>query len=442
MTLRKTLTLAIATVGLAIILLGVATAVGRPGGPQRSVAPRPAGATAPLAGNSTADTQVRDLQAQLANQPRDARSWAQLGIAYVEQARVTGEAAYYPKAERALRRSLEILPKHNDTALVGLGALAAGQHDFAAAVDHARNAVAVNPESAPAHGVLTDALTELGQYDRGQAAARRMDNLRPGLPSRARLAYHRELRGDLDGARRLLTDSLSELLAPADLAYVHGLLGDLAWSSGRLSEASRHYRAALAAEPDYVPAMFGSVRVSAARGDLDQALDLAATVATRQPTIEHLRWHGELLDATGRHAEARAQYDLARAATDLQREQGVAVDLEVALFEADHGDADAALAAARSALDTRPSVFAEDACAWALHVAGRDKEALVHAERAARLGTRNAQFAYHKGMIELALSQDDPARADLERALALNPDFSPLDARRAAAALARLGGAR
>ena len=50
-------------------------------------------------------------------------------------------------------------------------------------LQYAKQAIAVNPESAAAYGVLSDALTELGRYDEGRAAARRMDDLQPSLAS-------------------------------------------------------------------------------------------------------------------------------------------------------------------------------------------------------------------------------------------------------------------
>jgi hypothetical protein len=51
-------------------------------------------------------------------------------------------------------------------------------------------------------------------------------------------------------------------------------------------------------------------------------------------------------------------------------------------------------------------------------------------------------FSYHKGAIELALGKRAAARADLGRALALNPYFSPIHAGAARTALDSLGGAR
>ena len=62
------------------------------------------------------------------------------------------------------------------------------------------------------------------------------------------------------------------------------------------------------------------------------------------------------------------------------------------------------------------------------------------ADEALRLGTRSATFLYHRGMIQQSLGHVAAARVDLEQALAINPNFSPLGAERAAQALAALKG--
>ncbi len=55
------------------------------------------------------------------------------------------------------------------------------------------------------------------------------------------------------------------------------------------------------------------------------------------------------------------------------------------------------------------------------------------------LGTRNALFHFHAGMIELVLGDRGQARTDLRQALAINPHFSPLHEPQARQALAGLG---
>jgi hypothetical protein len=65
-----------------------------------------------------------------------------------------------------------------------------------------------------------------------------------------------------------------------------------------------------------------------------------------------------------------------------------------------------------------------DALAWALHANGLDRRALRYSTRALSLGTRNALFCFHAGMIRLGLGDRDGARRLLARALDTNPRFS------------------
>src|SRR5690606_18160354 len=132
--------------------------------------------------------------------PGDWVAWAELGLGYVELARVTGDPTSYPRADGAFARSLELRPTGNDGAFAGQAALAAARHDFPAALRAADAAVAVNPFNAPAHGVRFDALVELGRYTEAWQAAQAAVNLRPDVASLARVAYAQELRGETDQA--------------------------------------------------------------------------------------------------------------------------------------------------------------------------------------------------------------------------------------------------
>ena len=83
-----------------------------------------------------------------------------------------------------------------------------------------------------------------------------------------------------------------------------------------------------------------------------------------------------------------------------------------------------------------------DALGWELYANGRPREALSYANRALGLGTRNALFFFHRGMIERALGRAAPAERDLRRAIQINPYFSPLWADEAARTLHRLESSR
>jgi tetratricopeptide (TPR) repeat protein len=405
---------------------------------------RPPAAVAPVDPTSVVGDPAgaaRSLQERLRRLPGDWQSWAALGSVYVQSATLTADPTYYDKADAAFARSLQENPDGNDAAIVGQAALAASRHDFVRARDLAEQALALNAYSAPALGVLTDAHAELGDDAAAADAARRMLELRPGVPAYTRASYAFELRGDREGARIALEEALGLAVDPADAAFARRYLGELAFGEGNLDEATRQFEAGLERFPTYAPLDAGLARVAAARGDVESAVARWTDVVQRLPEPGYVTELGDLYASLGRTAEAEQQYGVVRATADLFRAAGADLDREQALFAADHGDPAAALAAAERTWTTQRSVLAADAYAWALHANGRYAEALEMARSAQRLGTHDALLDYHRGMIELALGDRSAARASLSSALATNPHFSVLHAPRARAALAELGGA-
>ena len=383
------------------------------------------------------DASIASLQAHLRAQPRDHDGWATLGLAYVEQARTKGDPSRYPQAEQALKHSLRLAPG-DDQALAGLAALAAARHDFKGALTYADRALRRNPYSERALCSRIDALVELGRYADASKAADLADARRPGVPVFTRYAYVHELRGDVRTARRVLEQALDSATSRGDIAYVATQLGQLAWNQGRYRTALTDYARALAADDTYLPALEGRARAQFASGDRAGAVRTMELVVSRYPLPGPLVELGELYEdrgGAGDRARAHDQYTLVDAWTALARANGVNADLDTALAAADHGDRAAALRAARAEWARRHTVHTADALAWALHVNGRDTEALPHARRATETGYRNAAFLFHRGMIELATGREADGRSSLTAALRLNPGFSPLGARAARTAL-------
>ncbi|MEV1022668.1 hypothetical protein [Streptomyces sp. NPDC050264] len=422
---------AVAACALALALTGGAVAIG--GGGGQAPAPAAVAPAAPLQGLGTGalDQGVRSLQAHLRAQPKDFAGWANLGTAYVEQARTQGDPSRYAEADRALAHSLRLHPDGNDAALAGRAALAAARHDFHGALRDARRALAVNPYGERALATRIDALVELGRYARAARAADEADARRPGVPVFTRFAYVRELRGDVTGARRVLTRALAGATSPGDVAYIATTLGQLAWRQGDFGISLRRCGQALRADAGYVPALECRARARAGRGDTADAVRDLRNVVARYPLPGPLVALGELYEARGDKAAARQQYGLVSAWTRLARANGVDVDLDTALAAADHGDRAAALRAARAEWARRHTVHTADALAWALHVNGRDGEALPLARFATRTGFREASFFYHRGVIARGAERHEW----LGRAVRLNPGFSPVGAAEARALL-------
>src|SRR5262249_60200982 len=94
-----------------------------------------------------------------------------------------------------------------------------------------------------------------------------------------------------------------------------------------------------------------------------------------------------------------------------------------------------ALRRAREDAARRGDVSGDDVLAWTLYKNGHAAEAKRASTRALRLGTEDAAFHYHAGMIARALGQPRAASRHLARALALDPSFDVRQAPMARAAL-------
>jgi tetratricopeptide (TPR) repeat protein len=380
---------------------------------------------------ATTDERLAALQEQVRTAPSDPEGYAALGAAYLQKVRESGDPSYYSRAEGVLRQALRIDPR-NFNATSALGTLALARPDFAGALALGERARRINPTIARNYGVIADAQIELGRYAAARETLQRWVNLEPGLSSYARVSYFRELHGDLAGAlaaMRLAASAGGD--TPESFSYVQTLVGNLLFESGRYAAAERAYRSVLATDAGYGPAQAGLARLGAGRGDLDAAIDRYRGVVRRLPLPEYVISLAEAEQAAGRVKAARRDYALVQVESRLLSASGVDTDVDLALFEANHGDPGEAVALARSAWRAAPSVRSADALAWALSRAGRDDAALRHSRAALRLGSRDPSFLFHAGVIAYRAGRDADARAQLGELLSQSPRFSPLYAPRA-----------
>ena len=421
----------------------------RPAAP-RPVAPAP-GAQALTAVTSGVPAALPDLamliagrEARVRAHPKDAQSWAVLGTAYVEQGRRTADATNYPRAERALRTSLKVREKGNAAALDGMAALANARRDFRSARTWGRAALKLAPKRWSTYPLLIDAYTGLGDYKAAKKTLDRLLELHPGAAAvRARAAALYRDRGWREDASAALYDAAAAAGTPAEQAAWLERSGQLAFERGDLEEALRHFRAAVLLDPDQRAAQAGQGRTLAALGRTTEALNAYRVALDKQPCPQYALELGELYESLGMADAARAEYDVLGTRVQDEVAGGVDDDLVLGVFEADHGDAQAAVRLLRAEWRRQPGTEVADALGWALHMAGDDKQALKFAMAATDKvhggAVRSALYAYHRGMIEQELELAWPARRHLQEALRINPYFSPLRVPLAKQALAALG---
>ena len=419
--------------------MGVATAAvlalgGLVGGVlvESNGSPAPTAAPVGLADRALTNTAVgigasatQTLEARVRAEPRDAGALTELGFAYQLRWRETADAAYLPRSDEALRRAARVGPD-DANAVVGLGSLALIRHEFRRALAYGRRAQRLLPGSYRPYGIVGDALVELGRYDEAFAAFERMVSLRPGLASYARVAYARELTGDRVGARAAMRLALvSAAGQPEPTAWAHVELAKLELALGRTDAARRHSQAALRVFPGYPTARVELARAEAAAGRLPAAIGAARLASEETPTAQAVALLGDLLERAGRTKEARRQRATVAVIQRLLAAGGVQVDLESAVYRADNLIRPAeAVELARRARADRPSIYGDDALAWALARARRCSEALPLTKRALRLGTQDGLLFFHRGYALGCAGDGVGMLRWYAKALEANPAFS------------------
>jgi tetratricopeptide (TPR) repeat protein len=397
----------------------------------------PGGALAPIAGDGPTDLAIREAQAAVRRTPGRGRPLLRLAQLFVRKARESSDPGFYQQADDAVARALRLDP--NDLAALQIRGLVLMQdHRFGEARDLATRAIARDPEQPIFYGLLGDAEMEVGRYAAAEAAYQRMIDLRPNLASYSRGSWMRWLLGDVDGAIELGRHAVEagSPRVPEELAWTIVQLGNLYLAKGDLEQAQQNFEAALRVFPGYPTALDARGVVRRLRGDLAGALADATAAVEGATTTEHLVHRGEAQEAASRSAEAAATFAQAERAGRRSDPR------TLALFYANHDrEHEAAVTLARREVSSRADdVYALDVLAWALLRAGHLDEAATLCDRARRLGTREARFSYHAGMIALALGRRDEATTLLREALRMNPHFDARGADDARRALANLEG--
>ncbi len=393
---------------------------------------------APLNSDDRAsEVAIRSLEERVRRDPEDHAAHNRLAGFYLQRARETGNAEYINLAARAARASLASVPELRNAG--GLAALAEAElasHDFVAARDHAVQLIELDPGKSYPFGILCDAQLELGAYTEAASAIQRMERAGGGINSGSeiRMARLSTLHGDMPGAQRHLSNALAlalNLPAPSreTVAWCRWQLGETSFAVGDYETAERHYRDALTTFPDYYRALASMGRVRAARGDVAGAIEHYEHIVSRLPDPVFFATLGDLYRVAGREPEAAAQYRLVEQIARLNAVNGALYNRQLALFYADHDmNTEEAYRLAAREYEVRRDIYGADALAWTALKAGRIAEAQTAMREALRLGTRDARLFYHAGMIARAAGDQDAARAYINRALALNPQFDSLQA--------------
>jgi tetratricopeptide (TPR) repeat protein len=377
---------------------------------------------------------------RVAEDPYGGSDRARLAFLYLQRARETGEYQDFRRAEATARASVEARGRRNAGGRLALASSLLAQHRFAEARAAAEELVAAEPESPSARALLAEIQMELGDYEGARDSFGWLGRFEDDLAVAPRLARWEEVQGLTSRARLRLYAARARAAARGDLpaeqvAWFHLRVGDLELRTGRLRQAERAFREGLAVEPGDHRLYAALARVEAARGRWRRVLEHGARAGERAD-LATLALMGDAHAALGDPVKAEEMY--------AEVEAGYAENPEPyarqwSQFRLDHRRAlPQTLALLAEEARGRPDVLGSDLLAWALYLNGDFAAAREQSRRALRMGTRDASFFYHAGMIERALGQRAQAAAHLRRALEIDPRFHPAFADSARAALRKL----
>jgi tetratricopeptide (TPR) repeat protein len=385
---------------------------------------------------------IRFLEERVSHDHDDFIAYNKLAGYYLQRQRETGALNYIELALRAANASLAAMPAElNKSGLATLAQAEFAAHEFVAARDHALKLIEIERHKSYPYQILGDALVELGDYEKANAAYAQMEKLSTGISTETRLARAALLRGQSDSAERHFALALNLALendAPQreTVAWIRWQLGEAAFLLGDYAKAEQHYRDALVTFPDYYRALAGLGRARAAQNDLPGAIENYERAVRIIPDPTFVAALGDLYKLTGRDRDAEKQYALVEQIGKLSVANGAVYNRQLALFYADHDlKATDAYGNATREYEVRRDIYGADAVAWTALKAGKLAEAQAASKEALKLGTRDARLVYHAGMIALAAGDKAAARDALTRVLSQSPQFDPLQAASARKAL-------
>jgi tetratricopeptide (TPR) repeat protein len=367
-----------------------------------------------------ADTneRIKTCEKLLLASPNDAKLQIELTSAYLQKLRETADFTYLDRAAKIVDKMLEN-DGGNLTALRFQNEIDLQRHDFKGVAERAQDMVKYAPSDAGSWANLGDALMELGEYPRAQAAYLRMFALRPGLTSYNRLAWYRFVTGDAAGAIGLMQEAVEAGdPAPENTAWCLAELGDMYFKTGRIADAGASYTAALDEFPTLHRALAGMGRVNAAQGKKQEAIHSYLRAQSIVPLPEYASALEDLYTASGQTKKAQEQRDLIAVIEKIGQATKERANRNLALLLADH---DRDLPVARQLIETelplRSDVYTWDAYSWILFKSHCLEEAKAASAKAVRLGTPEPMFYQHAELIAKA-SGDEKAAQEYARRLA------------------------
>ena len=376
---------------------------------------------------SSLDKTIETKKIIIKSNPEIIKNYFELSEAYLQKVRETGDSSYYIDIDKLMVKATQIDPENSEI-YATKAHVYIGRHDFVEGKRLIEIAISKNQNRDTYYGLLGDANIELGQYDAAILAFQKMVDIRPSFSSYSRIAYIRELYGDIKGSKEMLQLAITS---------GSGYIDDIAWGYvelGKLSmrnnqdEAKGFFQKALDISPNYTQAYEGLAKVEYIQGNPEEAILHLERAMDLLPLTQYSSVLADIYGLLGNTTKYDQYVALTQIAYSQAAKAGVNNDLEESQFMLNNTiDLPNALIMAKRAYTSRPNIYAADNLSWAYYKNGDYQEAARYSKEALRLGNFDALILFHQGMIALKNNDTVTAKKYLKGAYSVNPNFSLTD---------------
>lgn len=363
--------------------------------------------------------------------PSDIRSLLALTALYIQEARNTGNLNYYNEAAlKCINTILEKDPKIFE-ALTFKSTIFLSQHRFAEGLMVAARAQQLYPYNAYVYGLLVDGYIESGKYKEAIEAADKMISIRPDNRSYSRIAYLREIHGDIPGAIEAMKMAVDAGAAgDENTEWCRVQLGKLFEKIGNINEAKMHYTIAVNNRQHYPYALVGLARIATEEKDYTKALGLY--VQADSLISDHMFKEGiaEVYNLTGQTEKAKQVVeeilnDMKKFSSAGENKAGQNEDHEMAHAYIGINNYEKALEFALLEHNRRPAnIEVNETVAMVYYGKAEYTRALPYIETALKTNCKNPELLCHAGLIYSKSGDKAKAKMFLNNGLKNNPVMS------------------
>lgn len=376
---------------------------------------------------------IEGLLAQLEANPDDYKVMLQLVQAYIQEARNTGEHAYYDKAALALCERILKKDPNNFETLCCKATVLLSQHHFTEALQTAKLAQGINADNAFIYGLICDAQVELGNYAEAVKACDKMISIRPDIRSYSRVSYLREIHGDLSGAIEAMKLAVAAGYPGLEqTAWTRTMLGHLYESTGKPDSAIICYEQTLAERADYAFALAGLGHVAKGQGRYADAVKYYEKAAQSMNEFSFSEELIEVYALNGQTDKANTALEntlamLGNGSGEEEEEgHGHYADKELAYVYLKAGNNAKALEHAQLEYSRRPAnIEVLEMMGWVYYKSGRYAEADKMFVAARKTNCSNPVLLCRAGLAAVKNGRAEAGTVLLRKALELNPHVDP-----------------